>query len=295
MDRKVTPDNFIELWEDGQFETIYSETSEAFKKVVSLEQVSELGTALNEKVDSYQFFLSTKSLRGIRQFVWLDDKKDMAVSVSFDDSNRIASLYIKPYSNVEDSESTYTKNVYEMPIKSEWYVFWGGTNEFINHHYEIENQRYAFDLVKVKNANSFKNKGLRNQDYYCFDKAIVAPYAGKVVKIHNGMKDNIPGIFNAKQPLGNYIVIEHDNKEYSMVAHVKKDSFVVHEGDVVSQGQLLAKCGNSGNSSEPHIHFQVMDSPQFELARSLRIQFEFDEPKQGDSVVHNQKVNREEF
>ncbi|GAF11138.1 peptidase, M23/M37 family [Bacillus sp. JCM 19046] len=295
MERKVTPDTFIELWADGEFELIYTETHASFKQIVSLEKFSELGRGLNEQVNSYQFFQSNRSLRGITQFVWLDDRKEMAVSVSFDDKGQIASLYVKRYSNLEDLEENRTKNVYQMPINSEWYVFWGGTNEFINHHYELENQRYAFDLVKVRNRSSFRNKGLQNKEYYAFDQDVVAPLDGKVVQIHNGKKDNIPGVFKGKDLLGNYMVIEHANQEYSLIAHIKRDSFVVREGDAVAQGQALATCGNSGNSSEPHIHFQIMNSAQFEFTRSLRIQFEFEEPQKGDFIMHNQKVKRDEW
>lgn len=59
-------------------------------------------------------------------------------------------------------------------------------------------------------------------------------------------------------------------------------------GDKVKAGQLLGLCGNSGNSSEAHIHFQVMDHPDFLQAKSLRIQFHGGaEPIQGDFVLPN--------
>ena len=51
-------------------------------------------------------------------------------------------------------------------------------------------------------------------------------------------------------PAGNYVVIEHPNKEYSMIAHFKNGSILVKEGEQVKEGQLLGQCGNSGNSSE---------------------------------------------
>lgn len=68
---------------------------------------------------------------------------------------------------------------------------------------------------------------------------------------------------NESQPAGNYVILEHSNKEYSLLAHFKQHSIMVNEGDIVKQGQNIGLCGNSGNSSEPHIHFQVMDSPDY--------------------------------
>lgn len=73
------------------------------------------------------------------------------------------------------------------------------------------------------------------------------------------------------EPAGNVIIIEHTNHEYSMVAHLKKNSCLVQQGDTVKQGDVIALCGNSGNSSEAHIHFQVMDAPDFLNCQSLRI------------------------
>ena len=55
----------------------------------------------------------------------------------------------------------------------------------------------------------------------------------------------------------NYIILKHPYNEYSLIAHILKDSFKVKIGDVVKRGQIIAKVGNSGNTNGPHIHFQV--------------------------------------
>ncbi|WP_102692203.1 M23 family metallopeptidase [Rummeliibacillus pycnus] len=84
---------------------------------------------------------------------------------------------------------------------------------------------------------------------------------------------------------GNYLVIQHANNEFSMIAHFKKNSILVKPNEVVSEGQVIGKCGNSGNSSEPHIHFQVMDALDIDTAKSIRIQFKnIKEPIQGDTI-----------
>jgi murein DD-endopeptidase MepM/ murein hydrolase activator NlpD len=60
---------------------------------------------------------------------------------------------------------------------------------------------------------------------------------------------------------GDQIIIDHGNGEYSLYAHLKPGSLKVKPGDVVKAGQPIAQMGSSGNSTEPHLHFQVCDRP----------------------------------
>lgn len=113
----------------------------------------------------------------------------------------------------------------------------------------------------------------------------MAPVDGKVLQVIQHIPDQPVGEMNEADFLGNYLVLEHAEGEYSLIAHLKQYSTVVKQGDVVKSGELLALCGNSGNSSEAHIHFQVMDCPHIEQANSLRIRFEGGvEPVQEDTV-----------
>lgn len=65
---------------------------------------------------------------------------------------------------------------------------------------------------------------MRNENYYAFNKAVVAPADGKVVKVVRNIIDSIPGEMNESQPAGNYVILEHPNKEYSLLAHFKQNS-----------------------------------------------------------------------
>lgn len=56
---------------------------------------------------------------------------------------------------------------------------------------------------------------------------------------------------------GNHIIIKHQYGEYSTICHFEKDSFQVQQGDIVKEGPVLGRVGNSGNTQGPHIHFQV--------------------------------------
>ncbi len=78
---------------------------------------------------------------------------------------------------------------------------------------------------------------------------------------------------SASDVRGNYIVIQHSAQEYSTIAHIKKDSFCVKPGDKVFRGQVIARCGNSGNTSEPHIHFQIQQGKSFLFSAGLPIWF----------------------
>ncbi|MFJ5771628.1 M23 family metallopeptidase [Psychrobacillus sp. NPDC093180] len=280
------PEDFGTIFLNEDYENIYYCTSIDFQKLISLEQFVELASTFNGGVNYYQIEFNLP-FQDMTHYIWVDDQKEKAISVFFDEKKRIQRLYLKPFITYEQSDNRFTVNLYTMPVKGEWFVFWGGANEFINYHYPYESQRYAYDLVKVQDGLSYRNTQTGNNNFYAFGEDIVAPGDGKIVKVVDGLKDNIPGEMDTNNPAGNYVVIEHANKEFSMIAHFKQNSILVKVGVVVTEGQLIGKCGNSGNSSEPHIHFQVMDSPDFENGNSIRIRFkDGNEPIQGDTVVN---------
>ncbi|QVY62670.1 M23 family metallopeptidase [Cytobacillus gottheilii] len=284
-DQPVTPENFGEMFLYGNPEVIYEQCSNEFKELVSFQQFSELLKSFNSNVESFHLE-SASHLGFVTQYVWIDERKEKAISVAFDSSDIIQSLLIKPYNTFPETDNTYSKNKYVMPINEEWFVFWGGTNEFINYHYLYESQRYAYDLVMMKEHVTYQDDPARNENYYAFGKEVTAPADGKVVKVVNHIIDNIPGEMNEKEAAGNYVVIKHEHEEYSMLAHFKESSILVEEGEALEQGQVIGLCGNSGNSSEAHIHFQVMDTPDLFNSKSLRIQFAGgEEPIQGDFVT----------
>lgn len=284
MKKFSNPEDVIDIWLREGYEKVYDATSNDFQKVVTLEQFIELSTSFNKGVKNYQ--LETKTiLQNLTHYVWSDDKRENLVVASFDELNQIQRFYIKSFIAYPKTDQQYTKNKYIMPIRDEWFVFWGGTNEFVNYHYVYENQRYAYDLVKVQDGQSYQNSPIRNEDFYAFDEDIIAPADGKVVNVVDGIKDNVPGEMDERNAAGNYVVIEHANNEFSMIAHFKKNSILVKSGDTVTEGQLIGKCGNSGNSSEAHIHFQVMDSQDIVYGKSIRILFkDGNEPIQGDTI-----------
>lgn len=145
-----------------------------------------------------------------------------------------------------------------LPFYGEWVVSQG-------HNGEITHQgawRNAWDFViNDKSGKQFKGKGDYTEDYYCFGKAVLAPADGTVVEAVNHIPDNIIGDINTKNNWGNTIIIKHNEHSYSKLSHLKYHTVEVKEGDKVKQGQMIGRCGNSGRSPFPHLHFQFQSTP----------------------------------
>lgn len=291
----INPDDFGDAFLKEDPVDIYNQCIDTFQNMITVEQFTEMVNEFNEDVD--RFYLEHKiQLGDYVHYIWLDNNNKKAISVHFDADNYISKLLIKPYITYPQGDNEYTELTYSMPINEEWDVFWGGTNEFVNYHYIYETQRYAYDLLIIKDDSTYENNQLNNENYYAFGKDVTAPSFGKVIEVVGEVKDNVPGEMNEAEPLGNYVIIQHDKNEYSVIAHFKLGSITVKEGDIVEQGQVIGQCGNSGNSSEPHIHFQVMNTADINKGKSLRIKFaDGADPIQGDVVTQSfSSANNEE-
>ena len=120
----------------------------------------------------------------------------------------------------------------------------------------------ALDFVlKDIDDKTYELPGIKPENYFCYNKPILAAADGYVQEVINHIDDNVIGQVNLLQNWGNTIVIKHAENLYTKVSHLKKDSVKVKAGDYVKQGQVIALCGNSGRSPEPHLHFQVQTTP----------------------------------
>ncbi|MEV9639573.1 M23 family metallopeptidase [Mammaliicoccus sciuri] len=291
----VTPTNFSFLFLNGDSDLIYKQCVKEFQRLITAEQLEELITSFNENVTSYSVKF-TSQIGPHTHYIWVDVAERKAISVYFDEWNQIHRLLIKPYERYPQTDAIYSKQTYTMPVKEDWTVFWGGANEFLNYHYEYENQRYAYDLVITHNGETFSNNRLKNENFHAFSKKVYAPNDGKVIKTENTIRDNIPGEMNEEDFLGNYVIIKHEVNEYSLIAHLKRYSITVQEGANVKTGELIGLCGNSGNSSEPHIHFQVMDNASISKGQSIRMKFHNGkEPIQGDLVNFSAAIKEQKL
>lgn len=127
-------------------------------------------------------------------------------------------------------------------------------------------QRFAVDYSALLNGRDRTHRGSasRNASYFNYGQPLLAVGDGKVVSVVDRYPDQIP---NAAKPVplgaadGNHVIIRLAKGVYAGYAHVKPGSVRIRPGQTVRKGQVLGKLGNSGNSTGPHLHFQLMDRP----------------------------------
>jgi hypothetical protein len=153
------------------------------------------------------------------------------------------------------------------PFRERWIVFHGGPSTLINHHAGIQAQAHALDLVI--DARKAPVPPDRLESYAAWGRPLLAPAAGRVAAVVNDLPDQAIGGSDTNNLAGNHVVIEIAPERYVLLAHLQKGSVRVKAGDRVERGHVLARCGNSGNTSEPHLHFQVQNRADF-LAPDLR-------------------------
>ncbi len=280
----MQPEQLDQLILSGDCEMIYNQTSELFQNQIALSELQDVICSFSE--GTQQCFLQAITPIGdSKEYTWIDDTGTKGIIALFDSENIITALQLLPLQPFPETDQQWTKNEFILPMRDEWFTFWGGNNELINYHYPYASQRYAFDFVIMEENRTYAGHPNDNEHYFAFGKEVVAPAAGTIVKIENNIIDNKPGEMNEENPSGNYIVIDHGHNEYSIIVHFKQHSLTVTEGDYVKQGEVVGLCGNSGHSSEAHIHFQVSDSPILDDGRSIRIRFKDGrEPRRGDFV-----------
>ena len=169
-----------------------------------------------------------------------------------------------------------------LPIRGRWWVLAG--HRFDEYHGQslVNSQNFAYDFgVLGKNLTTFSGTGRRNGDYGCHDRPVLAAALGTVVEVHDGVAENKRV---GRRPdwrqvqlwprdiAGNFVVVRHADREYSAYLHLRPN-IPVKVGQQVSAGAELGRCGNSGNSSEPHLHFQLQDGPDPLKARGRPARF----------------------
>jgi urea transporter/murein DD-endopeptidase MepM/ murein hydrolase activator NlpD len=147
-----------------------------------------------------------------------------------------------------------------LPFWGEWFVSQGYDGK-ITH---LGEWGKALDFViKDEEDNTYSQFGQKVENFYCYNKPVLAPADGYIYDIINHVEENEINEVNVNQNWGNSILINHVNGLYSQISHIKLDSILVNIGDYVKKGTMIATCGNSGRSPEPHIHFQVQHAPTF--------------------------------
>jgi len=207
---------------------------------------------------------------GVRLYLrtarWSKPATPIQMLWAFLPDKRIAGFYVRP-AQTALPESPYkdyqTKATLRLPFEGEWLVFWGGRTQAQNYHIVARDQRFAYDLLKMVDGKSHKGEGKNLSDYYAWNQKVLAPAAGTVVEVVDGLPDQAIGSSDPQHAAGNHVVLDLGQGEYALLAHLRQGSVGVKLGDKVASGDELGRCGNSGNTSEPHLHFHLQDKPHF--------------------------------
>lgn len=166
-----------------------------------------------------------------------------------------------------------------LPFEGAWKVVNGGVHKQTSHSWNLIGQRYAYDFVITDHlGKTYQHSSSKPENYYAFGKSILAASNGIVQEVRDNIRDYNragTGWIDVKTPdiRGNYVVIKHSPNLYTLYAHLKSGSISVKTGEAVVAGQKIGECGHSGHSSEPHLHFQLQDRPDFFTAVSLPVRF----------------------
>lgn len=286
---------FSENYNAGEYEKIFEMFSPEMKTALPSAQTTDFLQGLQSQAGKIltRDFLKYEQTYALYKTSF--ERAILVVCISLDDKAMINGLFVRPYSAVNQPALTRNKTSLSLPFKGEWTVFWGGDTREQNYHVDSEAQKNAFDMVITDSeGKSYRTDGKTNEDYYAFGKELIAPCDAEVVQVVDGIKDNLPGEMNPIYVPGNTVILKTANNEYLFFAHFKQNSIVVEQGQKVQQGELLGLCGNSGNSSEAHLHFHIQNVEDMNKATGAKCFFDEivvnGEPVKDYSPVKGEKV-----
>jgi murein DD-endopeptidase MepM/ murein hydrolase activator NlpD len=226
----------------------------------------------------------------------------LELSLAFDGDGRVSGLLLRPPPDQPRQEypsphlDYRDRTALKLPVRGEWSVVWGGRTLKQNYHAFTRDQRFALDLLIVRDGHTHAGDGKRLADYYCYGQPVLAPAAGIVVWVQDGLPDNPPGQMDPAHATGNSLIIAHGNGEYSLIAHLQPGSLRLKTGDQVNADDELGRCGNSGNTSEPHVHYHLQNGPKPFDADGLPVTFVDlvvdGKPVEAAEIVQGQTVRR---
>lgn len=186
-----------------------------------------------------------------------------------------------------------------LPFAGRWLARNSPARRIPSHGTDLWGERYAIDFVGVDESHrTADRRDWRTflstepvERFFAYDRPILAPANGTVVQVHDGEIDHagrrsqlalVPYALGQPARLrqgvaaiaGNHLIIAlQPSGAFVALAHLRAGSIRVAIGDEVTAGQPVAACGNSGNSTQPHVHIQVMDSLDLSVAQGVPMAF----------------------
>jgi hypothetical protein len=146
------------------------------------------------------------------------------------------------------------------PLRNHKYVvLHGGASPFTNGHFHVRPQNYAGDIVGLNSfgmRSSSPAGGSELREYEIFGDSLFSPCVGEVLVVVDGLEDLVPPKTDRNNLAGNHVLIDCKETEV-LLAHLKKGSVAVEVGQQVDTKSFLGQVGNTGNTSEPHLHMHA--------------------------------------
>lgn len=189
-----------------------------------------------------------------------------------------------------------SQTVFAFPLRGQWYN--GAGASFHTGHRWTPMEEFAFDFVRFGDTGrTYRRTGERFTDYYAYGQPVLAAAAGRVVYVVSDQTEDPSAMKQPDESIetyfarlqleqmervaggapaigGNQVIIDHGNGEYSFYGHLRPGSVHVRVGDMVARLQQIGAVGSSGNSTEPHLHFNVCNSADPLMCASIPVTFE---------------------
>jgi hypothetical protein len=194
---------------------------------------------------------------------WSLSETPLITELAIGPDGEIIGFRVQPQPQLAESDylDYDTKAELTLPFKGEWLVVWGGRTLETNYHAVHRAQRFAIDVLISRDGKTHAGDPSVLENYYCWDEPILSPGKGTIAAVVADLPDNAIGATDASNPAGNHVVIDFGNGEFAFLGHMRQGSITLKPGDEIAAGQELGRCGNSGNTSEPHLHMHLQTTP----------------------------------
>jgi murein DD-endopeptidase MepM/ murein hydrolase activator NlpD len=188
-----------------------------------------------------------------------------------------------------------SKTAFRFPLRGDWFIGAGPTLHSPHRWGTME--EFAYDIMKLgEKGRTYTGDGSKFSDYYAYGAPVLAAADGEVVEVVNDVPEDASAMRRPDEPqeayrnrliqeqgkrlaggargiIGNSVILDHGNGEFSIYAHLQPGSVLVKKGQKMKAGEEMAKLGSSGNSTEPHLHFQVSNAGSALAAQGIPARF----------------------